>query len=331
MCNCEVETLAIVAAVVGQAGSGREWHRIGADEVAPAQLDRIHSELDRGDVHHAFAERVRLGATGTTVDADRCGVGRYGAHFYVDVRDVVRSGHHQHAGAGRRHRARRRVRAGVGDDAHAHADNRAVGSQAELGVLQLRPPVRHGDEALGSRLVPLQRSAKRAGERRDDEVLGRSLELRAEAATDLWDDDADQLDGKLQCLRELSPYTVHELRRRPQRHAAGRVIRYCERAVGFHRRRRHALVDEVAGDDDIGVRACTSSVGWMRAGSIDVGRHRRMQDERVGGDALSRRNDHGQRFVLDVDEFGRVRGRRHGLGDDDDDGFADETHDIARE
>ena len=50
------------------------------------------------------------------------------AHFYVDVRDVVRSGHHQHARTGRRHRSRRRVRAGVGDDAHAHADNRPVGA-----------------------------------------------------------------------------------------------------------------------------------------------------------------------------------------------------------
>ena len=79
-------------------------------------------------------------------------------------------------------------------------------------VLQLRPPVRHGDKTLGSRLVPLQRSAERAGERRNDEVLGRGLELRAEAATHLWDDDADQLDGKLQCLRELAPYAVDELR-----------------------------------------------------------------------------------------------------------------------
>ena len=39
----------------------------------------------------------------------------------------------------------------------------------------------------------------------------------------------------------------------------------------------------------------------------------------------------GQRLVLDVDEFDSVRGRRHGFGNDDDDGFADETHDIARE
>lgn len=72
------------------------------------------------------------------------------------------------------------------------------------------------------------------------------------------------------------------------------------------------------------------AIRLMCAGAIDVRLHRRMQDERVGGDAVSRSNNYGQRFVLDIDEFCRIRRRRHGFGNDDD-GFADESHDIARE
>ena len=56
-----------------------------------------------------------------------------------------------------------------------------------------------------------------------------------------------------------------------------------------------------------------------------------MHDEGVGSEALERGHRHRQRLVLDVDEFDRVRGRRHRLGHDDHDRFTDETHDVARE
>ena len=78
-------------------------------------------------------------------------------------------------------------------------------------MLHLGPSVRHRDETLRARLVPLQRPAERARERRHDEILRRRLELGAEASTHLWVDDADQFDGEMQCLRELSPYPVDEL------------------------------------------------------------------------------------------------------------------------
>ena len=108
-------------AVDGGAEAGRVVVRegVGRQEVAPADLGRVHAELVREEVHRPLDDVGRLGPAGAAVGVDERRVGVDAGDLAVDVRDLVRPGQDAAVERGRDAGADRRQAAaevGVGLD-----------------------------------------------------------------------------------------------------------------------------------------------------------------------------------------------------------------------
>jgi hypothetical protein len=85
----EVQGARVLARVIGGAGDRLVGEVAGRDEVAPAQLGRVHVELLGQLVHGALDERGRLRAPRSAVGADRRRVGHHAAKAEVHARDHI--------------------------------------------------------------------------------------------------------------------------------------------------------------------------------------------------------------------------------------------------
>ena len=199
--------------------------------------------------------------------------------------------------------------------------------RADLDRLLLAAAVPHRHEVLAARLRPPHRAAELHREPRGDDLLGSRQALGAEAAADVTADHADLAGIEAEVARHHHLDHADALRRRVIREAL--AVPHRRARAALHRRGRDAVVDHRLLDDHVG--AVEEAVDRR---SAERGHHvaRRLGEQhdvvRHRGLAVDHRE---QRFVVDLDQLGRVGPVARVLRHDCDDGLTDEAHAIARE
>ena len=158
----EVEGALVVADVVGGAGLPREREGVGADQVRPPHLGRIHPDLGREEVHGPLDGGGGLGAPGAPVGDGGRGVGGHRPAVELDLGDVVGALRH-HPREVREDRPHLGVGAAVLEDREAVGLDGAVATAADLDRLLLGPPVAEADHVLAAGLDPAHRPTRPAG------------------------------------------------------------------------------------------------------------------------------------------------------------------------
>ena len=222
------------------------------DEVAAADLGRVHADLGGEHVDRALDQRGRLRAPGAAVGADRRRVGHDRVEVEVDLRDLVDAAGHQ-AGQHRHQRGVGGIGAAVGDHAHLQAGDLAVARAADLDVLHLRAAVLHLEHRLRARLDVAHGLAELARERDDDDLLRVARDARAEAAAGRGRDDAQLLVLDPGRGADRGLVGVRALARREEDEAAGLRVRLGQRGARLHRHGGEPLVDEARADAHLGV------------------------------------------------------------------------------
>jgi hypothetical protein len=298
----EVKAALVVAGVVRQAERARVRER--ADEVAPAQLDRVDAERPRRVVHGSLDEVVALRPPRAAVGPGRDLVGLRSRDLDRDVADVVAAAH-QHRGGVRRDVGRGpQVGAEVGQDPRAHAQEAPVAVEGELHVGLHAAPLLGREQVLEAVLGPLHRPAQVDRRDRRDDRLGRRVALRAERAADVGDDDANRLRRAAEDVGELGERAVRVLRRAPHGQDAGLWVVARDCPARLDRDRRDPRHPVPAPDDVLGARE----------GGVGVAAGVPPADERVP--RLARIDDRLERLVVHLDELREVLGQRAALGDD---------------
>ena len=157
---------------------------------------------------------------------------------------------------------------------------------------------------------------------------GRHRDLAAETAADVGCDDPHLVLGDAEGEREHRAQDVRHLRRGV--HDDALADRLHDGRPRLHERRDETLLQEPAGDGDLGVGQCGLDRGAGAGGAglespgIGAIRGRVGVDQvRALGQGGLHVHDRGQRFVFDVDALQRVLGADLVTGGDHGDGFAD--------
>ena len=158
----------VVAGVVRPSG-GREVGEL-ADEVAAAQLDRVHPEAAGELVHGALDREGRLRPARAAVGGGRRGAGQDGADPRVHAGGPVGAGRHR-AGGARDRGAGVRVGADIGVHQQLVGEQLAIPCGGQPGLLLLTAAARRGGQRLGAVLGPAHRPAEQPGQVTGEHVL----------------------------------------------------------------------------------------------------------------------------------------------------------------
>ncbi len=178
------------AAVVGEGERGLVRHRLGRDQVDPAQLVRTDAEFARGDIDDALDRIGRLRPAGAAIGRGRHGVGQDAARLRVHRRDVIDAG-------GAADIADRPT--GAAGDIGAEIRVPAQPQRGEF-VLGIEPQFHRdahlarllvGEEALGAIGDPAHRAMHLARRPGDQRVFRLHAGLHAERAADIHRQHAD--------------------------------------------------------------------------------------------------------------------------------------------
>ena len=213
-------------------------------------------------------------------------------------------------------------RAVVGEHLDPYAEDLAVLRRRDLAAHVVVAGERGAHQVLRAVLDPLDRHA--GDDRADDRhhVARVDADLAAEAAADVRRDDPDLV------LRQAGDERVHRAVRvrrlggRPDGQLAADRVHVGDRAAGLQRRRVHPGVEDVLGDDHLGVGEHLVGLRLVAglpvedvvagAAVLVVADDRGVRVERAAGV-----DDRGQRVVLHLDELDRVARRVVVLGDDE--------------
>ena len=202
-----IESPLVFAGVVGGAARGGVGEAVAGDQVAAAQLGRVHLKLGSQQVHGALDHRRGFRPAGTAIGAEGRRVGGYAVGLVADARDVVDARRHLSRQEGEQH-GDARVSPDVRQHVRAQTDQAAVPLGAQLHLLDLPPTMRHRHQVLGPGLHPLQRPLQPARGGRHHHQLGTGPGLGAEAAAHVRNHDPDgalvhgQRGGDLRAQRE---------------------------------------------------------------------------------------------------------------------------------
>ena len=128
-----------IAAVVLEAGGDLVRKLVLGNEVAAAELGRVHAELARGVVHQALERVGHDRAAGAAIGGHRRGVGEREADARVGRRHVVHAGQAVDDADGVDERpGRREVGAEVRQHVEAHAEDAAAVVERELAAASAR-------------------------------------------------------------------------------------------------------------------------------------------------------------------------------------------------
>ena len=235
-----VEDLFEFAAVIREGEPGLERHRLGRNEIAPAQFHRIDAGLVGGEIHQPLDHIGGLRAAIAAIRPHRVGVRVHGRDIGMDRGRAIDPGQRAQIVEEVR-RAGLQMRAHVGDGLHPHAEEHAVLVERKLGVGDVVARLGVAEKGLRTRALPFDRPA---GELRCEQHQRRLVEdrrLHAEAAADVAGDDVHLALGDLQhLLRQIRAERVHALRLGIERVvAAGRVV-VADAAARLHGHGRDA-------------------------------------------------------------------------------------------
>src|ERR687897_808097 len=206
-----VQRAVVVARVVDDAERGLERELLLGDEVLAPQLQPVHAELV-GEPVHAQLDPVR--GLRPPCAADRVSehlVCEDAGEVEVDRWEAVAAAHHGEAQLRDERREQLLVRAEVGDDPHLAGGERGVALRAELHVVDLVAAMVARRHVLGAGLYPLDGPAEPLGERQHQGLLAVCLELRAEAAADVWGYHPQLVLGDAEHAREHESGDVRDL------------------------------------------------------------------------------------------------------------------------
>jgi hypothetical protein len=329
--------LGVVARVVGPAGRRLVRELVGLDEAAHAQLDRVGLHLQREGVDHPLDEVDGLGDAERAAIGDAAGrlVGVDGLDLDVRGLQVVRAADDVEEPGRELGRLRGRVEgAMVGDDVDAQAGDLAV-LRAHLGVHDVVAREARRDQVARPVLDPLDRHAGDDRARDRAYVAGVDGDLVAEAPADVVALDADHVLGEAGDVGVDRAVRVRRLVAVVDVELAGLGVEVGDDPAGLQRRRVAARIDDVAGNDGVGLgerlvgRVAVACLP-RRAGQIVALAGLVVADQgRILIERLARVDDRGQRLVLDVDERQRVVGRVLVGRDDEGDLLALEAHLVA--
>ena len=199
---------------------------------------------------------------------------------------------------------------------------RAVALGADLDVVDLVAPVVGDHHALGARLDPLHRAPELARRPRAADLLGVDVELGAEAAADLGRDHPDPVLADAQQDRQEQAQEVRNLGRAPERQPVAAIL--GQHPARLDRAAGHAVVDDAALDDDVGLGEAGLEVAAAERPVVAlVGPELLVDERRAFLERLLGVGDHRQRVVLDDDVLGRVDHRVAVIADHERDRVAD--------
>ena len=215
----------------------------GADQVAAAQLGRIHAEPARAAVEEPVEHEGGLGPARAAV---RGGEGLVGT-MLRPVRAVVRHPVRPRQMIDRVERdglAQRGRDAVIARELRLQGQDAAVARQAEARVVHLVAIGGGAEEVLVSRLHPLHGPTQAARHRGHEDVLGVDMPLDAEAAAHVGREHADALLGQAKHGGDGAAHRERHLGRRPHGELAADGIERRQHAAGLERHPGHARVRE---------------------------------------------------------------------------------------
>ena len=300
-----VEVRVVVARVDGE--PRRDRLRELAQEVQPANLDRILAELARQRVHRAL-DRVRRFGTARSAVRVRRSRRREDAGALEVVRDDVVRARVQPCTQQRDSRCDElEIGSHPGGQLRADGADLPFRCCRELDLLDLVAAVDRRLIPLSPRLDPLDRTAELAREHERERFLRVDVELRPEAAADLGRDHAKLRLGNARHHRERDPRDVRDLRRRPHRQLAGRGERLHDQAAGLHRVRDQPLLPVTLLDRNFRIRELFLDLAGGEVPRVAAVRAEVVVDDRCAVlERALRIDDRGQGVVLDLHELGRV-------------------------
>ena len=337
-----VEGLAVVARVVHRPGLRGVGKLLRPDEVLPAQLGRIHSQLAGEHVDGPLQEVDPFRPARATIGVRRGLVGEHLRERRADRRDGVVAARHHHRGGRNGGGEQMVVGSDVGDDAELDAEHRPVASGRQVDVADEVAAVGRREKRLRALLHPLDRHAQPSGDRGRHELLRGAARLAAEAAADLRRDGAHLVLAHIVHRGDERAQQVRGLGGRPDGDRVLARLVVGHGAARLERRRREPLVDHALRDHHLGVReGLVDGRVVDLAVRPDAGAHRQRREHQVvrkvgvqqGRLAGHRRFgiDHDrQRLVVDRDGVGRVPREVAVAGHHDRYRLADEADDPDR-
>ena len=305
-----VERAGIVPAVVEEGDGCLVRELLLGNEVLAADLQRIHSQLGRGQVHHPLQQIGGFRAPRAAIRVHRRRVREHRGHVDVDGGCLVRAGEQRAVQVGRdAGREQREISAHVRHRLHPQPENAAVLRKRHLRVAVVIAAVRICEEGFTSLRGPLHRPRERPRRPGDHALLGIDEDLRAEAAADVGRDHAQfvlwqpEHEG-----RHDQPVHVRVLRRHPERDLAGDRIGASQGRTGLDGVRNEAMVAEALLHHSRGARE--RLVGGCLVAELpaeaDVVRGFVVDRRSAPLERLGRIRHRRQRLVIDLHELGRI-------------------------
>ncbi len=144
-----------------------------------------------------------------------------------------------------------RIGADVGEERGVDGDDDAVAREPDARVVRLLAVVTHAREVLATVLDPLDRPAEPVGRRRHQDLLRIDRALRAEAAADVGDDDADVLDRQPERGRDHIAQRVRALRGRRHDERSGVAIAVRDGTARLDGRGAETRMPQALADDEM--------------------------------------------------------------------------------
>ena len=204
-----------------QAGGGLRRIGVVGDQVAPADLQRVHADLGRGEFDQAFGHRHRDRMTDRAVLAHHVLVLEHHARLRAIVRTGVGPAGEIDDLVGLDAAGARidRIGADAGEVVDLERGDDAVLVDADLGLDAVVAGVDVGDEALDAVGDEFHRPLEQLRQRHRRHLVGISVHLDAERAADVLGQHAHLMLGDAEMLGEQVLHHVRRLRAVIDRHA----------------------------------------------------------------------------------------------------------------
>ena len=174
----ELQCREVIAAVVLEGDRGLIRVGVLRDEIAPAQLGRIHPKLVGGKVDDALEQKGRLRAASAAIGVNRHRMGKDSLGLDIDRWGCVGAGEKGPVKICRdTGREGRQIGAHIGDRRHLQSEELRISVEGELDMGDMVAPMRVRHETLGTFRGPFDRPPHLPGGPGHDRLFGVVVDL----------------------------------------------------------------------------------------------------------------------------------------------------------